>query len=101
MQRLIDANVFKKDLKFLEQDCRNCGQISCAEEIKLITEILDEQPTIEAEPVAHGHWERVDVKPELRHLVCGNSRCSVCGKFGFDHFLRCGYCGAKMDEEQG
>ena len=53
-----------------------------------LEEIIDEQPTIEAEPVRHGHWS-VDED--------GNIECSVCGTPGVgDNF--CERCGAKMDE---
>jgi hypothetical protein len=55
---------------------------------------IDDAPTIEAEPVRHGRWEKADnLKP----------KCSVCGEFHLyswpDH-KKCNYCpncGAKMD----
>ena len=62
--------------------------------IAWLCRIIGEAPTIEAEPVRHGRWERGDnFKP----------KCSVCGEFHLyawpDH-KKCKYCpncGAKMD----
>ena len=55
---------------------------------------LMDAPTIEAEPIRHGHWEKgID--------MFGNYyRCSVCDStedigWGFDY---CPNCGARMDE---
>lgn len=52
-------------------------------------------PTIEAEPVRHGRWER------KRHKLFGNSYDYVCSACGCDYALAeynyCPHCGAKMD----
>ena len=49
---------------------------------------IDELPTVDAEPVRHGHWE-VDED--------GNVKCSECGHSGVgDNY--CERCGAKMNE---
>ena len=58
--------------------------------------ILQEAPTIEAEPVRHGRWETHSDRPDS--LIC-----SVC-KCGFDMWKHdphnyCPNCGAKMDKE--
>ena len=50
--------------------------------------LLESQPTVDAEPVRHGHWE-VDED--------GNVKCSECGHSGVgDNY--CERCGAKMNE---
>lgn len=58
---------------------------------------IDNVPTIDAEPVRHGHWKE-------------SSTCSVCGKRAVkkvifcdetlweDKYDYCPHCGAKMDE---
>ena len=118
--RLIDADATIEYL--LESRCKDCdrrkgmknGKIRFCYEIgdapcracdiaDTIDYILDEaiSPTIEAEPVRHGHW--ID-KPTGRY---GNwqSYCSACGKHsqigGIEsnrHKPRCPWCGAFMDE---
>lgn len=64
--------------------------ISYYEAIKTVDEMLA-QPTIEAEPVRHGRWERTSD---------GAARCTACkrkmnpSQYGYAF---CGLCGAKMD----
>ena len=62
---------------------------------KDILAVLDEAPTIEAEPVRHGRWDDED-----------NARwvCTLCGSWyivdsnGYMHY--CPHCGAKMDKKE-
>lgn len=62
---------------------------------------LMDAPTIEAEPIRHGHWEWND------YGGFGNYHCTVCryipyGKFSrkfHPDYMYCPRCGAKMDEE--
>ena len=62
------------------------------------TLILQEAPTIEAEPVRHGQWM---IK---QHKIFGNSYdyvCSVCGcDYALAEYNYCPHCGAKMDLEE-
>lgn len=64
-----------------------------------IWDIIDEQPTVDAEPVRHGQW----LLPE----VCYEDiECSACHAYmplpiSFDYrptYKYCPMCGAKMDE---
>ena len=61
---------------------------------KYATLILREAPTIEAEPLRHGRWERTSD---------GAARCTACkrkmnpSQYGYAF---CGVCGAKMDLEE-
>lgn len=51
---------------------------------------IDEAPTIEAEPVRHGHW--IDTG--------SGQECSVCHEiqYGYDNYrYYCPFCGAKME----
>lgn len=84
--RIIDADVLM-ELKW--ETYTSVGYV----EVVAIDDI-ENVPTIEAEPVRHGHWE---FYPDDNHL-----RCSVCRL----EFLRekmpatrkyCPNCGAKMD----
>ena len=89
--RLIDADALKE--KVLSED-PNPWIVNIV--TSGIIEALDNAPTIDAEPVRHGRWEKADnLKP----------KCSVCGEFHLyswtDH-KKCNFCpncGAKMDKE--
>lgn len=65
--------------------------------IKLAIQTADGQPTVDAEPVRHGHWE---LSP-----FDGNWTCSKCGDKPCHSNMKnmncCPNCGAKMDEERG
>lgn len=90
--RAINADRLKQDILDWE-DCPN-GFSDTYDKARIISEI-DEAPTIEAEPVRHGHW--------IGKPIAGYStvRCSACrsvfsennGKWNY-----CPDCGAKMDE---
>lgn len=63
---------------------------------KKALELLDNAPTVEAEPVRHGHWKITD-----RDVMgCNEYTCSVCGHDteGWKATHYCENCGAKMDE---
>lgn len=53
---------------------------------------IDEAPTIDAEPVRHGHW--------VANRLCDFWGCSCCGESTFleSDYQYCPNCGAKMDE---
>lgn len=93
-QRLINANKLRKDFLNLP-NCYN--GFSDTYDKAMIIDLVDEQPTVDAEPVKHGKWIEVD--------VCDCCyRCSECG-FIRDAYLLdignyCPQCGAKMDEEK-
>lgn len=89
--KLIDANELRKD--FL--DLPNCyNGYSDAYDKSLIIEVVDEQPTVDAEPVRHGKWV--------------NGACNQCGSHApywamaatYYRSNFCPNCGAKMDEEK-
>ena len=61
-----------------------------------IMQFLDACPTIEAEPVRHGHWEK-------GRYAYGETewKCSVCGETEWHRSCNrmkfCLFCGARMD----
>ena len=81
MSRLIDADALPK----------YTGMALSAVEVAMAVE---NAPTIDAEPVKHGHWVYVG------HGWAGESirKCSMCGHQTPDDGNYCPYCGAKMDE---
>lgn len=82
--RLIDAD--KIDCLSLEAVVKSQAQ-----------DYIDSQPTIDAEPVVHAHWDKYadeDLEPYWK--------CSHCNRELSDnpfYYNRCPYCGAKIDEE--
>lgn len=56
-----------------------------------IMKVIENQPTVEAESVRHGHWIDNDIDPEAWNF------CSVCGEQAIDNYDYCPNCGAKMD----
>lgn len=105
--RLIDADAlrevmyheaFEKDTDMQRWDS------GCWIRYKMFENAIDAAPTIEADPVKHGHWEEKTV------INCNvdewqSARCSSCGRYHttpylyyFANFDYCPSCGAKMDE---
>lgn len=115
--RLIDADKTIEHIKTrlhetaLNNATVNCDAsylyIECAD--NRIKTWVDEIPTVDAEPILHGEW--------LMDDDSGDIKCSCCGHWSFDMYDEtfvidghkgiatimphyCGYCGAKMDEEE-
>jgi len=98
MLRLIDADKLAKDINGLSTHPLNEWDT-----MGILMQI-DKQPTVDAEPVRHGHWDD-DHK--------GFYKCSVCGE-AWSHWWRvvvpidrmnkefkyCPSCGARMDLEE-
>lgn len=66
-----------------------------------ILQLINEQPTVDAAPVVHGHW-----KPHMEemedffgkpHLCMTGYYCSACGFYTCHGGNFCAECGAKMD----
>jgi len=59
---------------------------------------LDNAPTVEAEPIIHGHWI-FDYFEEIiqEHIY----HCSICGSESFYETPYCPNCGAKMESGVG
>lgn len=97
MGRLIDADALKRIYNgngtFTEAHFRTA---------------IDEQPTVDAEPVRHGEW--VKMRGMMPPEYMGLKECSVCwwhihplGRTAFDfkesEFRYCPRCGARIDGE--
>lgn len=72
---------------------------------KALSAVLDDAPSVDAEPVRHGKWVEVHGMMPPEHV--GRKRCSVCGRFALHDFMGrerlsffCPSCGAKMDLEE-
>jgi hypothetical protein len=91
MTRLIDADTLV--CKFINFELTN--GIHC-EIDKYAISVINEQPTIDAEPVRHGKW--------IGYAGTIGNECSVCGKWidvlqGTAEMNYCPNCGARMYEE--
>ena len=101
--RLIDADEIMPSLRLLWI----LGGVSFGEGVKRAEEIINNAPTIEAEPVQHGRWLDDNRRPKSSRFVC-----SVCGEVAYypqnhrgDQPRACGYlycpnCGARMEREE-
>lgn len=89
--RLIDADA-AIDMVLGLENCYN--GFSDTYDKSCIIGLLDELPTVDAEPVRHGNWMRRT--NELKHPSWYS--CSECGgQFNYK-WKFCPNCGAKMDE---
>ena len=100
--RLIDADAMR-------EDWLNNGQNEYVYDTNAVLESIDEQPTIEAEPVVHGEWTTIyfsywSCKPDGVHPVMRKERKKYrhdeCGKVVSKREPYCPNCGARMDKEE-
>ena len=100
MPRLISADKLEADMYHnafeIDTDLQKWDS-GCWIRYKMFENVINEQPTVDAEPVRHGHWiaHYDDIWPEESTL-----ECSICheeqGK-GMLDINYCPACGAKMD----
>lgn len=93
--RLIDANALKPEMEILN-----------AADMYLVCHIIDNAPTIEAEPVWHGRWIPIEYDSYADCApVWDKWECSECGHehSGEEDTLTafCPNCGARMDGGKG
>lgn len=97
--RPINADSVKKSIEELKQSPwyneKNLGYFSVRKEAVEVVELLciDEEPTLDVEPVKHGHWE----------FIGGYGyqyRCSECATCAERKTTYCPHCGAKMEVEE-
>lgn len=90
--RLIDADVFKTEYENLITWVSHRAE---KERLRDFINDIQSQPTVDAEPVKHGHWVKNDN---------GTYSCSECHSWipsEQHHYARyCLFCGAKMNEEE-
>lgn len=95
MGRLIDADVLKTDLtRFYDNEVT-------------AKQLIDEQPTIDAAPVAHGRWIKMTgmLPPEYHgHYCCSECQWHMKGLRNSwtreEELLYCPNCGARMDADE-
>ena len=95
MGRLIDADKLKQHYSWWGGLIGDDYISELVEQKKVFDTIVDVQPTVDAEPVRHGHW---NIKPLWQGSDAKYYECSVCGKPEWWVSDYCPHCGAKMDE---
>lgn len=87
-KRLIDANALLEDA---EMDGAVYANLAGMSDVRFL---VDSQPTVDAEPVVHGHW--------VKYNFLGHEQfaCSECQTLGSPQWKRCPVCEAKMDGER-
>ena len=120
--RLIDADAFDEELRERQIDVRGLKRkakgaktvASANAALQFLCEVrlaLDNAPTVDAEPVRHGAWERMEViyPEENKNAVPGaiaSMFCPVCKRWHNEVYFYgnpiervnyCNHCGAKMD----
>ena len=93
MPRLIDADELKREF------------VGNRYGTKAIEYVIDNVPTVDAEPVRHGRWiYKEKVYNNAPYDSTARYECSECG-YSDEHAIDvkvpyCWHCGAKMDEEK-
>lgn len=72
----------------------------CTDDFEICLKAVQNQPTIDAEPVVHGRWIREDHQ-DIWGKQVSYEKCSACNIYSPNRLKTkyCGMCGAKMDEE--
>lgn len=89
-KRLIDANALLELVQFrLPIDNQTAEVIAGC--VDITRRLIENAPTVEAEPVVHGRW--------ITHNKGQNNwcECSECNTVGSPFWKRCPVCEAKMD----
>lgn len=109
--RLIEADEILRELKNCRNElCLKCGEYTgeylgncdgCRYNRRNMAK-WEELPTVDAEPVRHGRWVRLDM-----HKGMADHKCTSCGmevyvptSWGEPLYGYCPVCGAIMDEEE-
>jgi hypothetical protein len=94
--RLIDADAFKAQVSAV-----TALQGLNVEKAALLLRLIDQQPTIDAEPVVHARW--MHDPADIANFYAGD--CSNCGcapkrrSMSFKPWDYCPNCGARMDAD--
>ena len=88
MPKLIDADKLKQHYAWWDN-----------EDKKIFDTIVDLQPTVDAEPVRHGHWIKANDPMSSPFDTMKRCLCSECREWAAVTSY-CPNCGAKMDEEE-
>ena len=101
MPRLISADKLEADMYHnafeIDTDLQKWDS-GCWIRYKMFENVIDEQPTVDAEPVRHGHW--IFNPKDALEMMFTLPKCSECGAESPVVGNYCPHCGAKMDGEE-
>lgn len=90
--RTIDADALMQEVISQGKSAKEQGFVSVYNGLAIACGEIINAPTIEAEPVRHGHWVKIDLRP--RNLFY---YCDLCRSNAQAITKHCPNCGAKMD----
>jgi rubrerythrin len=97
MKRLIDADALIEYIKECAEAAHDNREWDMEQGYLNAIECVEEQPTIDAEPVKHSKWIESDEFDEFSGRLY---RCSNCNTFVIEDMDNyCPFCGARMDGE--
>lgn len=103
MARAIDGTKATKEVMEYSRKLHEAGNVDAAGYVMWAASIVDEQPTIEAEPVKHGKWLKPAKKYPYWDWKCSECGCEEYRQSDSNGEYRvmnyCPNCGAKMDKE--
>lgn len=104
--RPIDADLLKTNIAQIAKFCaRSDKQKALIGRILFMIDNMPtddkDEPTIDMEPIKHGHWikHRIDDPKSILYGAVKDTTCSVCGKSTPYNTEYCMHCGARMDGE--
>ena len=92
MTRYIDADKIITDMDDMKVD----GEVFTTA-VNYVKLIVEDAPTVDAEPVKHGKWENYIADTGVEHWRV--IRCSECEKVAIERYNYCPNCGARMENE--
>ena len=103
--RMIDADAV---LEKAASDLSGIESFGAAFVFSIIKHVIDEQPTIEAQPVRHGRWITISVGSDEKGLFVSSFKCGCCGleyaNYHESEFCGrpkyCMECGARMESPE-
>lgn len=100
--RLIDADALLPMMRYTTIDSE-IGIFPIKIGFKEIVRVIDDAPTVEAEPVRHGKWKQWDsygFEDTYECTACGEPFVLIEGTPITNGYKYCPSCGAKMDGEE-
>lgn len=94
--RLIDADALKDHLKTLEANSNNSHYKKAMQDMvdDFFSQIIDAQPTVDAEQVRYGHWEKI---PGMDNTVFCSECLAAANKELAMRYKGCPFCLARMN----
>lgn len=95
--RTVDANALKDKIGSIKLRVKNHEMMSGLVEMKAaVLREIENAPTIDAEPVRHGHWENI---PGMNNTVFCSECLAAANKELAMKYKGCPFCLARMDAD--